>query len=526
VNRPIILPLCSVLTLLLLGAAPVQISRACTLWGAAGADAGGGTIVSKNRDWKPDHLQVLKMHRDGKGYAYLGLYAEGNDSPGLKQGINEKGLAVATATAGSIPKPTRTAQAGRGGLAGTLLSGYATCDQVLADQKKLFSGRRPVFVMISDRKKILMLEVGLKGRYALKVVESGTAVHSNHFLEETMQEFNLKVGSSSATRASRIQQLLATTPAPYDAESFARMSRDHQAGPDHSLWRIGTNGSTLSSWIIETPAQGPPRLRVLLANPGQPEELRQFVLDKAFWTRPLTSAPFHATSCEGTYPRHLQGICTNDRDAIYWSWTESLVKTDIRGKVLRQVKVADHHGDLCFHDDKVYVTVNLGQFNRPAGEADSWVFVYDADTLAEFARHAVPELVHGAGGIGYHHGKFILVGGLPEGAAANLAYEYDARFTFQKRHVLAGGYTVMGIQTAAFASGAWWFGCYGEPRVLLRADPNLQLSGRYEFDAALGIAPLADGRFLIGRNTKAAGGGYEGRVVLARPDEQMGLVLQ
>ena len=203
-----------------------------------------------------------------------------------------------------------------------------------------------------------------------------------------------------------------------------------------------------------------------------------------------------------------------------------MVKTDPRGRVLKQVKVADHHGDLCFHDGKVFVAVNLGEFNRPAGQADSWVFVYDADTLAELARHRVPELVHGAGGIGYHDGRFIVVGGLPEGVDENYLYEYDAKFGFQKRHVLASGYTLMGIQTAAFANGAWWFGCYGNPRVLLRADPRLQLTGRWEFDAALGIVGLADRRFLIGQNSNATGRGYEGRVALARPDIEKGLAFE
>jgi hypothetical protein len=138
-------------------------SNACTLWGVAGQDASGGTIVSKNRDWKPDHIQVLKMRRDGKGYAYFGLYAEGNDDPGLKQGVNEKGLAVMIVTASSIPKATRQAQSGKGGLMSALLTHYATCDEVLADQEKLFSGRKPLFLLISDRKKIITLESACSG---------------------------------------------------------------------------------------------------------------------------------------------------------------------------------------------------------------------------------------------------------------------------------------------------------------------------------------------------------------------------
>jgi hypothetical protein len=242
--------------------------------------------------------------------------------------------------------------------------------------------------------------------------------------------------------------------------------------------------------------------------------------------RNFVSSAFQSTKCEGVYPGHLQGICTDEREAIYWSWTDTLVKTDARGCVLKQVKVAKHHGDLCFHDGKVYVAVNLGLFNLPAGHADSWVFVYDAETLAELARHRVSEVVHGAGGIGYHDGRFIVIGGLPAGVKENYLYEYDEQFAFQQRHVLASGYTLMGIQTAAFANGAWWFGCYGVPPVLLRTDSRFELTDRWQFDAALGMVGLPDGRFLIGQNGFARGGGYEGRVALARLDGENGLVFE
>lgn len=262
---------------------PPQL-RACTLWGAAGKEAGGGTIVSKNRDWKPDHTQVLKMKRNGKGYAYFGLYAEGNDAPGMKQGVNENGLAVMTATAGAIPKKTREEQMGKGGLMSILLTDYATCDEVLADQEKLFTDRKPVFLLISDRKKIIVLEVGLGGRYAVKVVESGSVAHSNHYLEKSMSEFNLSTSSSSTTRVGRISELLKTAAGPCDTECFASMSKDQHDGENNSLWRTGKTGSrTLSSWILETPAQGAPKLRVLIANPGKPEETHHFVLDETFW---------------------------------------------------------------------------------------------------------------------------------------------------------------------------------------------------------------------------------------------------
>lgn len=514
-----------VLAALCLGAL-LPTGRACTLWGAAGADAGGGTIVSKNRDWAPDHVQVLKISRPAKGHAYFGLYAQGNNAPGIKQGVNEKGLAVMTADAGSLPKKIRDAQPGRGGLMTTLLTGYASCAEVLAAKDTLFTNRRPVFMLIADRRQILVLEIGLHGRYTLESVTSGPVVHANHFLNPAMREFNHRIGKSSAARAQRITELLQQKPPPYDAACFAEMSRDRQNAPDNSLWRDGQGSHTLSSWIVESPAVGPPRLRVTIANPGQVEVTHHLVLDDHFWQQSPAPFAFHAAACDGAYPRHLQGICTNERDALYWSWTDVLLKTDLNGRALQRVPVANHHGDLCFHEDQVYVAVNLGKFNQPPGQADSWIFVYDAGTLAEHARHPVPELVHGAGGVAYREGKFFVVGGLPADATENYVYEYDRQFQFQKRHTLASGYTLMGIQTVAFANGSWWFGCYGNPRVVLRADPGFQLTGRWDFDASLGIIGLPDGRLLIGQNTRKKEVGHEGRAVLARADDADGLVFE
>jgi hypothetical protein len=232
-----------------------------------------------------------------------------------------------------------------------------------------------------------------------------------------------------------------------------------------------------------------------------------------------------AVTCEGFYPQHLQGVCRDDSKNLYWSFTTRLVKTDANGKLLQAVEAPTHQGDLCFLKGKLYVAVNLGKFNDAKGNADSWVYVYDASNLSLLAKHRTPEVFHGAGGIAFHEGKVLVVGGLPEGVKENYLYEYDTEFKFVKKHTLGSGHTLMGIQTAAFADGQWWFGCYGTPKILLRADAALTKVARFEFDGSLGIVPLGQGKFLIGRDTTTKGKGHTGSLVPAMADAQMGLKL-
>jgi len=225
--------------------------------------------------------------------------------------------------------------------------------------------------------------------------------------------------------------------------------------------------------------------------------------------------------CGGTYPHHLQGVCT-DGKFLYWSFTTTLVKTTLAGRVLEKVEVANHHGDLCYHDGRLSVAVNLGTFNDPAGNADSWVYVYEAESLRPCGRHEVQEVIHGAGGIGFRGGRFFVVGGLPAGVTENYVYEYDENFSFLGRRTIASGHTLMGIQTAAFADGRWWFGCYGSPRELLVTDEQFRLEGRYEADCALGIDSLPGGRLLVAGGRCESNSGCSGWVETATPNPTTG----
>ena len=160
---------------------------------------------------------------------------------------------------------------------------------------------------------------------------------------------------------------------------------------------------------------------------------------------------------------HLQGVAT-DGTNLYWSSTKRLVKTDGTGEVLAARDVDSHHGDLCVVKGVIYVAVNLGRFNTD-DKAKSLVRAYRTADLEPAGEWPVPELVHGAGGITYHAGRFFVVGGLPSGRAENFVYEYDEGFRFLKRHAFATGHTHLGIQTADWddVRKRFVFGCYGAP---------------------------------------------------------------
>lgn len=236
-------------------------------------------------------------------------------------------------------------------------------------------------------------------------------------------------------------------------------------------------------------------------------------------------AHYHNVACQETYPHHLQGVCV-DKQHIYWSFTTQLVKTDLDGKVLKKIPVANHHGDLCHVGGKLYVAVNLGKFNDPKGNADSWVYEYDAKELKLLAKHETQEVFHGAGGMDARHGHFFVVGGLPDGVEENYVYEYDKAFKFVKKHVIESGHTHLGIQTACFHDDRWWFGCYGSPKILLVTDADFKLVGRFEYDCSLGIVGIGPGKLFSASGACSKAKGCSGRLQIVTPDEESGLQLR
>jgi isopenicillin-N N-acyltransferase like protein len=260
-------------------------ASACTLWGSIGSAnrTRDETIIAKNRDWRPNQTQILKIVKPVNGYAYLGLYVQGE--PGLKAGINKKGLVIISASAGSIPHKERKRATGKKGIMRQILSTYSSVDDIVNDQK-IFSQARPVILMIADKNTILCVEIGLNGNYFLTKRTDGTIGHTNHFLSPTLVADNRKVGESSRKRLEKIQDLLAGSPAGWSLTEHIRISEDQSAGPRNSIMRTGAHQDderTLATWIAVVPKGGTPMIYTKLRNPGESDKVYRYQTDDTFW---------------------------------------------------------------------------------------------------------------------------------------------------------------------------------------------------------------------------------------------------
>lgn len=243
------------LSMLIAGFASLPLgAQACTLYGAQGdAVEGGGSIITKIRDFRPQaqSLRVVKS----KNYSYFGLFSgENRDKQVIKAGVNEKGLTVVTAMAGSIPKKQRDAMAKRP-CTRKILANCATVEEALQHPDYYFG---PRFVMIADAKEIAYVEIGNKGEHKIKRTKNNTLTHTNHYLESGMEAYNIKIGPSSMARYNRINELVNSRDK-LSFEDFKTFSQDQNAGPDNSIWRLGSKpgkSETLAAFIVRIYDQG------------------------------------------------------------------------------------------------------------------------------------------------------------------------------------------------------------------------------------------------------------------------------
>jgi hypothetical protein len=256
-----------------------QPAESCTLWAAVGeATRDGGSLVVKNRDWHPDHWQDVKRVTPKQGLRYFGLFAHGNDDPGLKAGVNEKGLVVVSATAPFRQRELKEMPRAKDRL-GRILREHATVEEVLG-RHDLFLG--PTFFLVADRRQAAVIEISPHGTFAIGKAVGGIIAHTNHYVLPEMTRFNpAKIGESSRERSARIQEFLGGG-APFGPTDFEQFSASRDGGPDRAVWRTGKTAAatrTLATWMVHQTPGGAVALFVRLANPG--EDVREIRLSAA-----------------------------------------------------------------------------------------------------------------------------------------------------------------------------------------------------------------------------------------------------
>jgi hypothetical protein len=192
------------------------------LYGATGSTyvQGGGTLVSKNRDWSP-MPQTIKYVAPSHGYRYLGLFA-GQKYKFNAAGVNEKGLYVAMSTAGSVPKAERRQIKPIEVLmvygATNICCGMPLTFLEALSHTEIF--KEPVNYILADNHMVACVEVYPDGTHSVRLTTNGTLSHTNHYVTAEGAPFNKKIGLSSQTRYNRINTLLGTTTHPLTLSDF------------------------------------------------------------------------------------------------------------------------------------------------------------------------------------------------------------------------------------------------------------------------------------------------------------------
>ena len=238
---------------------------------------------------------------------------------------------------------------------------------------------------------------------------------------------------------------------------------------------------------------------------------------------------------------HMQGF-VSDGEHFYWSFTDSLVKTNRRGTVIAQIPVCGGHlGDITYYNNCIYGSVmgNALKGNRWDDWTSFEIKVYDSRSLACINVIRLDECYRmfaekedgfvGIDGITMKpkddgEGVNMLVAcALADGVEYDrqIMLEYTLDGTLVKKHYVKTGNTRFGIQNLDRdpKTGHYWFTTYGaaqsyqNPNFLMHASENFELIEEFLFCTPYGFQALGDGRYYVslqgGENGNRQGYAYE-----------------
>lgn len=244
---------------------------------------------------------------------------------------------------------------------------------------------------------------------------------------------------------------------------------------------------------------------------------------------------------------HMQGF-TSDGEYMYWSFTDTVVKTTLEGTVKRCVPITGGHlGDIDYHDGKLYASY-MGNC-LPGHAWNDWtsfkIYVFDAETLENTDRinldicdyykslKGTPADTRGFQGIdgvafgkipGTEEWRMFVACALDNGEdyKNNILLRFTADGVYETEYPISTGNTVFGIQNLDYdaTTGEFWFSTYGgsEPyqpkETLYKTDVNItKAEEKFCYSSPYGFECLGNGRYYCsmhwGKRGNCNGAAYE-----------------
>lgn len=208
------------------------------------------------------------------------------------------------------------------------------------------------------------------------------------------------------------------------------------------------------------------------------------------------------------YKYHLQGI-TADETGIYWSFTDTIVKTDYKCNVLKETKIPKlHGGDMCIAHGDIFVAVLIRDPKLIAANNNSPAAVYQYSKDLKLKKiHSLP-IKRGIDGIAFYKERFYIApdtGRKPHKVSAILIF--DRNFKLLKEGEIRTPTTKRwGAQTLTVVNGMILASFYDNGKDSPLIDPEtLQIKGASKLRPSVGLTKIPakiagnDHTYLVGR---------------------------
>jgi len=166
-----------------------------------------------------------------------------------------------------------------------ILEGYSSVADVLADQQRLFGNGYANYLIVADQTEAILVEVGPEEN-AYEILQASDndnrVYHTNHYVLDSMRQFNKDFYPDSEYRFTSIKQLMGQrNQLTADLHYYKWINSAHN-GQYNSIFR----NITVASWIIDMPRDGTPQLLARLTSPDVKYQQYNIQLTPAFWSNP------------------------------------------------------------------------------------------------------------------------------------------------------------------------------------------------------------------------------------------------